>query len=459
MAWSILHSLRARLLGLLLLAILVSAAAQSLVVYRQARTEADAIFDYHMVQMAQALRAGVAMPSLPAFESEMGEVGDFDFLVQVWNLDGSHVFKSNTHGVLPQRAVLGFSEMQLSGVPYRVYSLQTRFQVVQIAQDMTPRRRMARELALRTVAPIGWMAPLLMLLAWWVVSASLRPIERVRAQVAKRQADDLAVVVEDGLPDEIAPLVHELNLLFSRVRSAFEAQQHFVADAAHELRSPLAALRLQVQGLQRARDEASRAVALERLLAGIDRSTRLVEQLLLLARQQASASSGLSGQTVDLSRLAEACLSDAAVQAQQKGIDLGLAQAEAGQVVGQVDALRILLRNLLDNAIRYSPSGGRVDVSVTQGPEQVVLLVEDSGPGIGVADRARVLDRFYRVQGAAEGGSGLGLAIVAAIAESHHAGLQLGESQRLGGLQVRVVFPVARAGDPSQVLRPAQEAR
>ena len=457
MAWLATNSLRARLLGLLLLAIVLTAAAQSLVVYQQARSEADSIFDYHMQQMAQALRNGVTMPSLPALDDELAGTDNFDFVVQVWSTDGAQLFQSSARGELPQRAVLGFSEMRVADSPYRVYSLQTRSQVIQVAQEMAPRRAMARTLALRTVGPILWMAPLLMLVAWWVVSASLRPVDRLRAQVAQRQADDLAVVAEDGLPDEIAPLVQELNLLFSRLRSAFEAQQHFVADAAHELRSPLAALRLQVQGLQRARDEATRAVALERLLAGIDRSTHLVEQLLLLARQQASVSIGLSGQTVELSRLTEGCLSDAAAQAQQKGIDLGLTKAQAGSVFGQVDALRILLRNLLDNAIRYTPAGGRVDVAVTIDRERAVLSVEDSGPGIGLADRLRVLDRFYRVQGAAEGGSGLGLAIVAAIAEAHHAEFQLGDSPSLGGLQVCVVFPAAQAGELPQRSAPSLE--
>lgn len=454
MAWSPRHSLRARLLGLLLLAIVLTATAQALVVYREARAEADAIFDYHMEQMAQALRTGVAIPALP-LEEEIAEAGGFDFVVQVWSLDGSPVFQSAPPGQLPQRAVLGFSEMRVGGAPFRVYSLQTRFQVIQVAQDLAPRRGMARALALRTVAPIVWMAPLLMLLAWWVVSVSLRPVDRVRTQVAQRQADDLGGVDEKGLPEEVAPLVRELNLLFSRVRAAFEAQQHFVADAAHELRSPLAALRLQVQGLQRARDEATRALALERLLAGIDRATRLVEQLLLLARQQASVSAGRLEQAVDLCPLARVCVAEAQALAQPKQIDLGLVQAEPAQVLGQADALHILLRNLIDNAVRYSPQGGRVDVSVTLAAGQAVLSVEDSGPGIAVADQARVLDRFYRVQGAAAGGSGLGLAIVNAIAQAHHAELQLGPSQRLGGFRVQLVFPLVAAG--ALVINPEPE--
>jgi two-component system OmpR family sensor kinase len=441
MVWSATNSLRARLLGLLLLAIVLTAAAQSLVVYQQARAEADSIFDYHMQQMAQALRNGVTMPTMPVLDDELAGSDDFDFVVQVWSADGARLFHSSAKGELPQRAVLGFSEMRVAGAPYRVYSLQTRTQVIQVAQDMAPRREMARTLALRTVAPIVWMAPLLMLIAWWVVSASLRPVARVAQQVAKRQADDLSTLAEAGVPDEIAPLVHELNLLFARVREAFDAQRYFVADAAHELRSPLAALRLQVQGLQRARDEATRELALERLLAGIDRATRLVEQLLLLARQQASASSGEPAQPVPLVDLARAALVDAAALAQQRGIDLGLAQADAVAMLGHPDALRILLRNLLDNAIRYTPEGGRIDVSVQREGDALLLLVDDSGPGIAEADRARVLDRFYRVQGSPAGGSGLGLAIVHAIAQMHGASLTLSTAPGLGGLRVQLRFP------------------
>jgi two-component system OmpR family sensor kinase len=443
MVWPATNSLRARLLGLLLLAIVLTAAAQSLVVYRQARAEADSIFDYHMQQMAQALRNGVTMPTMPALDDELAGSDDFDFVVQVWSAEGARLFHSSAKGELPQRAVLGFSEMRVAGAPYRVYSLQTRSQVIQVAQEMAPRRVMARTLALRTVAPIVWMAPLLMLIAWWVVSASLRPVARVRQQVAERQADDLSTLEEAGVPDEIAPLVHELNLLFARVREAFDAQRYFVADAAHELRSPLAALRLQVQGLQRARDQATRELALERLLAGIDRATRLVEQLLLLARQQAKASSGEPAQPVLLVDLVRAALADAAALAQQRGIDLGLVQADAGEVAGHPDALRILLRNLLDNAIRYTPEGGRVDVSVLLQGNALLLCVDDSGPGIAQADRARVMDRFYRVQGSPAGGSGLGLAIVQAIAQLHGASLTLSTAPGLGGLRAQLRFPPA----------------
>jgi two-component system OmpR family sensor kinase len=300
---------------------------------------------------------------------------------------------------------------------------------------------MASTLALKTVAPIAVMAPLLMLIAWWVVSASLSPVSRVRRQVATRQADDLTEVSEAGLPEEIRPLVRELNLLFSRVRQAFDAQKSFVGDAAHELRSPLAALRLQAQGLQRATDDATRQVAVGRLTAGIDRAARLVEQLLMLARQQTSAATGIKLQPVNLSEIARLAMEDTASAAKARQIDLGLGHADEGEIAGQSETLRILVRNLVDNAIKYTPPGGIVDLEVHRFVDRMMLTVDDSGPGIPEQDRERVLDRFYRVAGTETTGSGLGLAIVKSIADLHGATLSLSSSPRLGGLRVEVRFP------------------
>jgi two-component system OmpR family sensor kinase len=252
-------------------------------------------------------------------------------------------------------------------------------------------------------------------------------------------------VSENDLPDEVLPLVQELNLLFGRVRTAFEAQQHFVADAAHELRSPLAALKLQVLSLGRAQDEAARNVAIGRVTAGIERATRLVEQLLVLARQEGAADGKL--EPVSLSDLLKRTLGDMAGLAQARQIDLGLHHADDASVDGQPDALIILLRNLVDNAIKYTPAGGTVDLDLRRlpgakgAPGRVVLSVEDTGPGIPPDERERVFNRFYRVPGSEAGGSGLGLAIIKSIAEAHGAALTLDQSERLGGLKVKVDFP------------------
>ena len=434
------HSLRARLLWFLLAAISLTALAQATIAYRAAREDADGIFDYHMQQMAMSLRSGLPLNDLAATGEDTNDDENFDFVVQVWSADGLRVFQSAARAALPKHTALGFSDVHAHGTTYRVYSMQSHARTIQVAQDMAARREMASTLALRMVAPIAVMAPLLMLVVWWVVSASVAPVSRVRRQVAERQADDLTEVSEAGLPDEIRPLVHELNLLFTRVRQAFEAQRSFVADAAHELRSPLAALKLQAQGLQRATSDAAREVAVARLTAGIDRATRLVEQLLVLARQQASAATGAKPGPVSLAEISRLAVADAAPLAQARQIDLGLGQADEDRISGHPDALRILVRNLLDNAVKYTPAGGTVDLEVRRDADRLVLSVDDSGPGIAEEDRERVLDRFYRIAGTPTTGSGLGLSIVKSIAELHGATLWLGHSQRLGGLRVEVRF-------------------
>jgi two-component system OmpR family sensor kinase len=433
-------SLRARLLWFLLAAIVLAAGAQALVAYRTVLKEADDIFDYHMQQMALSLRAGLP-PSAAVGGIGSGEQ-NFDFVVQVWTADGVRIFESAEQAALPQLAVLGFADVRARGTTYRVFSMQTSGLVIQVAQDMAARRNMAGSLALRTIAPVALMAPLLMLVVWWVVSRSLAPVARVRTQVASRQADDLSAVSEEDLPDEVRPLVQELNLLFDRVRHAFDAQKHFVADAAHELRSPLAALKLQVQGLQRAPDAAARDLAVSRLVAGIDRATRLVEQMLALARHEASMAAGAKPQPVDLAEVARLAISDAVAAAQARRIDIGVSHADPDAVVnGQPEALRMLLRNLIDNAVKYTPEEGRVDVGIATLGSAVELSVDDSGPGLPKEERERVLDRFYRSGEPQAPGSGLGLAIVKSIADLHGATVALAASESLGGLRVVVRFP------------------
>ena len=433
------RSLRMQLLVFLLAAIVLAGAVQGALAYRGALAEADALFDYHMQQTALALRAGLPVDAQGIGTAPAPEDENHEFIVQVWTHEGLRIFESAVGAALPQIAVLGFTNVQARGGTYRVFSMQTRSQVIQVAQNMAARRDMARALALRTLAPLAFMAPLLVLIVWWGVSRSLAPVERVRRQLAQRQADDLSPVNDAQLPDEVQPLVGELNLLFERVQRAFDAQQHFVADAAHELRSPLAALRLQLQGLQRAGDDAARAAAIERLSTGIDRATRLVEQLLTLARQEASTA---TTEPVDLRAIAPLALADVAPAAQARGMDMGLLDSDAATVPGNAEALRMLARNLLDNAIKYTPPGGQVDLQVRRAGNHAVLTVEDSGPGIAPEHRERAMQRFVRTTAAEDGapGSGLGLAIVQAIAQAHGATVQLDASPRLGGLRVTVRF-------------------
>lgn len=437
------HSLRARLLWFLLVAVVLTAVTQAAIAYRAALAEADELFDFQMRQMAMSLRPGFPVGGQLDADSANKDEDNFDFVIQVWAANGLRVFQSTTRAELPQRAVLGFSTIQARGTTYRLYSFVTGSQVIQVAQDVEARRQMAGKLALRTVSPMLALVPLLMLLVWWVVTLSLAPVKRVQRQVAARQADDLDELSEDKLPDEIKPLVHELNLLFQRLTQAFDAQKNFVADAAHELRSPLAALKLQVQALRRATNDDSREIAINRLGAGIDRAARLMEQLLILARQQSNSATGAKPEPVDLAATAQLLVSEMAAAAKTREITMHLWPTQPCMLSGYGEALRILVRNLLDNAIKYTPVGGTIHLSTQHQGQQIVLTVEDSGPGLAPQDRSRVLDRFYRVAGSGGTGSGLGLAIVKTIADIHRASVSIEPSDELGGLCVKVTFPVA----------------
>ncbi len=440
------HSLRRRLLGSVMAAILLAAVFQAASAYRGALRQADAIFDYHLQQMAFVLRGGPPL-AVPLLEAD-GHQG-VDTTIQIWGPDGTRLFQSRRYA-LPARAVLGFSDLTHDGVRYRVYSLQTAEQTIQIAQDMDDREARARALAAHAVLPMAVIAPLLMLALWLVIRHSLAPLERTRQQVAARALDDLSPLPEAGLPDEVRPLVQELNLLFGRLGVAVEAQQSFVAHAAHELRSPLTALKLQAQALERPLDAAARSQGVARLHAGIDRAIHLMQQLLVLARQEAGTVSGESLQPVDLPTLARQVIAEVLPLAQARSMDLGMEAPQPAWVQGDADTLAILLRNLLENAVKYSPQGGRIDVHIGMQDGQPVLTVADSGPGIPAAEIPHVFERFFRgahAQATGGGdGSGLGLAIVQAIARRHRAQVQLAPSQRLGGLEVQVRFPALARG-------------
>jgi two-component system OmpR family sensor kinase len=426
-------SLRRRLLWLVLAAIAVASAIQAASAYRTALRNADALLDLQLQQLAHSIDAGV--PLLP------GEAQVFEFSVQVWGPGGVRLFRSQ--GIeLPQPAVLGFSDLRVAGTAYRVYRLDTGRRTIQVAQDLDARRARARGLAFRAVLPVLLLAPLLMAAVWLLISSSFAPVDRMRRQVARRAAEDLSPLPETGLPAEVQPLVHELNALFRRVDAAFASQRHFVADAAHELRSPLTALKLQAQALRQLPPGPQQEPAWRRLDEAIERAIALLSQLLQLAG--AESEGPLRLERVDLQDICRDVIGEALAQARRKDIDLGMQTPEAPAFVrGEPETLRILLRNLVVNALKFTPAGGRVDVSLLVGDEAVVLRVEDNGPGIPEPERERVFDRFYRGSDQDAPGSGLGLPIVQAIARRHRAQVRLGGSSRLGGLQVDVRFPAA----------------
>jgi signal transduction histidine kinase len=433
-------SIRTRLLVSLLAVVLLGAAVAGTVTYASVLSETESLFDYQLRQMALSLRdQGFIAPEEEAALAN----DDFDFVVQIWTSDGVRIYASHPGLALPPHAVLGFSETRVGDGTWRVFSTARRDRVIQVAQPVSIRRQLAARAALRAVAPMLALVPILAVAIGWSVGASLRPVRRLAAEVKRRDADALEPVAESGLPAEVSPLVESINALLARLRGAFDAQRAFVSDAAHELRSPLTALKLQLQLLQRSTDAASRQDAIRALSSGIDRATHLVTQLLTLARTEPGGLQSPLTPT-DLAESARQAVADVVPLADAKSIALSLQAQDGCFVDGDAEALRVLVRNLVDNAVRYAPAGGRVESTVGEKQGQVVLSVDDSGPGIPVSDRARAFDRFYRVvdreEAAGEAtGSGLGLAIVRGIAQRHGATVELADSN-LGGLRVVMHF-------------------
>jgi signal transduction histidine kinase len=340
---------------------------------------------------------------------------------------------------LINQTVLGYADLRVNGRPWRAYGLQTEAGVIQIAQPIAVRERLAGAAALRVVIPLLLLLPVMIVCVTWIVRRGLQPLQRITTEVQRRDVHSLAPIVDRDFPREIAPLVAELNRLLARLQESFVVQRGFIADAAHELRSPLTALRLQLQLLDRAPDEAARAQARQGLGAAVERSIHLVSQLLELARSDAAEAAGPL-EAHDLASAAADGIRDTHPFAQARSIDVGLESDGEAAVLGDRDALRTLVRNLVDNAVRYTPSGGRVTVRCRYLADAVVLEVVDDGPGIPVADRDRVFDRFHRRDDAPATGSGLGLAIVKAIATRHGAHIALADADG-GGLHVTVRFP------------------
>jgi two-component system OmpR family sensor kinase/two-component system sensor histidine kinase QseC len=430
-------SIRTRLSVVLLLAAVITALAIGLVTYRNTLKENEELFDYQLRQIALSLRdqGYVTRPSAldGADDSETPDV-----VVQIWTANGTVVYLSHPGDPVPDRAMLGFADMDSGGRRWRVYGIVAGDRIIQVAQPLELRRGLVAAAALRSLAPLLAFAPLMALLIWWLVGNSLSSLNRLTKEVTQRDARALNEVSEQGVPTEIAPLVWSLNSLLARLKHAFSSQRAFVADAAHELRSPLTALKLQLQLLARAPDEAARSQALVKLNDGVDRATHLIEQLLTAARTDPNDTT-IVVQSTDLAELVRHEIADVFFLAQERRIDVELDAPDHVMITADAAALRILTRNLLDNAIRYTPAGGAVHASVAANGGETSLTIEDSGPGIPENERERVFDRFYRRETNEQPGSGLGLSIVKNIVEQHGARIELGAAAQ-GGLKVTVLF-------------------
>ncbi len=446
------RSIRRSLLVGIIGAVTVAVVLTATLVFQSARRNTDALLDDHLRQIALSVPAPRApMDLLVPFEDPINE----GIMIQIWDRNGVHVYRSSTEWELPQRAALGFSTVTTPHGPVRVYSALRAGILVQAAQPLLFRTRIAARSAIGQTAPLALLSAALALLVWVLVGRGLAPLALVRDALSQRAPDTLQPLESRNMPTELQPLVNGINALMNRLDAAFRNQRAFLADAAHELRTPLAAVRLQLDLLRRAETAPERDLAGERLAQGISRLGVLVDQLLLLARQDADAEVTLIQDNVDPAELLAHCAADHAALAEVRHIDLGVADGSARpgdlQLHGDPHALAILVANLVGNSLRYVPAGGRVDLWCGLDGNSIVLRVDDDGPGITPAERERVFDRFYRTDYASTGphgehGSGLGLSIVRQVATRHGASVSLLDNPLGRGLRVDVRFPAQSAG-------------
>jgi two-component system OmpR family sensor kinase/two-component system sensor histidine kinase QseC len=419
----------------------IAALGMGVSVYWSVLRQTESLFDYQLRQMALSLRdqGEIAPDNAQALAD-----GQLDFFIQIWREDGRSVYAPRRGLEPPSRVVIGYADILSGGETWRTFGVITSDRVIQVAQPESIRHEKAAQAALRSVVPLLGLAPLLALVIFWLVARSLAPVRRLADEVRSRDTTTLQPLSAEGLPEEVLPLVNALNALLDRLGRAMAAQRDFVGDAAHELRSPLTALKLQVQVLRRAPDEGTRDAAARSLTAGVDRATRLVEQLLALARTESEPGRGDEAQPLaELVRLAMADVGPLAAS-RRTTVELEAGDAGSTRAVRGPAEVSVLVRNLVDNAVRYSPDGGHVSVRVVEEDGAPVLLVDDDGPGIAPADRSAVFERFVRGENsAAETGSGLGLAIVRQVAWRQGAEVSL-DASPLGGLRVRVAWPAAR---------------
>lgn len=432
------NSIRKTLLVWLFAGVMIAIALTASLVYYQARKEANELSDHQMIQLVASMpQSPVPVAGTRTDDASMPD----DFVVQVWDRsNGFRLYNSHEQITgLPQNKEIGFSDVSVEGTEWRIYNARLGETIVQVAQLASSRHQIAAQVALRTVAPLILLLPFLSILIWVTVGKSLAAVKRVAAHVQSRDASSLPAIPDQELPREIQPLTHAFNDLLSRLRLAIMAQRAFIADAAHELKTPLTALQLQMQLAQRARTDEERQAAFADLKGGLERANHLVQQLLTLARQDPGAYEQIR-EPVDLAALVHSVVTDFSALAQHKHITLEIKADQPAVITGNPEALRIMFNNLVDNAIRYTPDGGRVDLAIALLERQARITVADNGPGIPEKDLTRVLDRFYRVPGTPSKGSGLGLAIVKQIATAHNAHITLSNAEH--GLDVQIIFPL-----------------
>ena len=402
------------------------------------RGEAAEFLDSQLRQVAIYVgdaAPGPAPPAVPEHDPED------DFLIQVWDETGHPLRISDGTIPLARNEQTGFATSTAAGEDWRVFTLVRPASTVQVSQRISVRQELATEAAWRAALPILLLIPLAWLMLNAVVDRVMARLNRLAVTVAGRDPKDIRPIPLDDVPAEVLPFVRSINQLLARLFGLMERQRQFLSDAAHELRTPLAALQLQIGNLRNANIDARLDGRLTDMEAGVRRASILVGQLLRLARYDADTPDPARRTDVDLTAVTLAVVAQLAPLAEQKGVDLGVVRQDAASSVGDAEDFAIIIGNLIDNAIRYTPAGGTADVAIRAEPGRISLEVADTGPGIEPALLPRIFERFFRAAPADVEGNGLGLAIAAAAASRNTAALTIENRHDRNGLVARLTVP------------------
>jgi two-component system OmpR family sensor kinase len=442
------QSLQFKLSAWLALSILAMALAAGLFSYFSAFQWALEFQDDQLRQVA-ALINRHDLPTGPEKIHEVvpGTDPDSELIVRVLPPPGSppQLSKGDTL-IFPSDLSEGLQTVTMVGEIWRLYvktlNAGTR---IAVAQQTASRDEVAHDSAIRTLTPFIFLIPILLLLVGMLVRDTFTPIKQLASDIDGRAEHDLHPVSAENLPSEIRPFVVAINRLLSRVASSVAAQRRFIADAAHELRSPMTALSLQVERLSSTEMPAPAQKRLNTLRTGVQRTRLLLDQLLAMAQAQEIIPKNFK--PISLWKILRGVIEDAMPLAETKHIDLGVTEKSDALVAAREIDLQVLIKNLVENAIRYTPPGGTVNLSVQADEHHVTLLVEDTGPGIPEEERERVFDPFYRILGSETEGSGLGLSIVKKIAVRISAVIRLEDNtaHNASGLRVVVRFPIMQS--------------
>lgn len=447
-------SIRRRLL-IGLLSLVVTTSAFTLVEnYYDTQSEIQSLFDAQLAQSARVLLELSAheLYEQLAYLSQKGEdvsqhlptqihkyQQEIDF--QIW-IQGNHLAVRSENApstpFIDQEEI--FADRVFNNQKWRVYSTTNSEKTmrVQVGQNIEERDKLGQSISTRLLASFAIMLPILALLILFIVGRSFEPLRVIADQIENRKIDNLQPISSHNVPVEVMPMTKALNSLFYRLQLAFENIRVFTANAAHELRTPLAAQKINAQVALQAKDEKARNEALREVVASVNKATNLVEQLLTLSRLDPEKEVEKQ-QHADLDQVTRDTIAELTPLALRKNIEISLVADNIPTINGKSSILTILVKNIVENAIRYTPDGGLIEVTLCEKQNRILLSISDSGPGIPVDEQSQVFQRFYRAKNHVQEGSGLGLAMVQRIAELHHARILLGKS-KLGGLRLDIFF-------------------